>query len=152
MSSSLRPFRTPPALLISSTASWAPFFMYAPVGALLPEMGTTMPSLTGPDAPEAPLSSLLSNPPPHPAVVKTTAEATLSRIMFRVLSLIVWLSLIVMVDCLRATRPSDRFSPNRQCNMTCYMGFRQRSPGMSAHQLSLIHISEPTRLGMISYA
>src|SRR5207253_1683558 len=60
-SSSLRPPSTPPALLISPTATLAPFWPSVPTPAVGPDRVSIMPSLT--DGPPAAVGLLLEVPP-----------------------------------------------------------------------------------------
>ena len=76
---SLRP-STPPALLISSTASWAPFFMYGPIAASEPLSGVSMPSLMSPAAePPPPEPDVEERLPPPQAVRPSTVTAAAAR-------------------------------------------------------------------------
>src|SRR5450756_492755 len=52
----------------------------------------------------------------------------------------------------RLGRPAIVFAPNKTLAAQLYSEFREFFPNNAVEYLSLIHISEPTRLGMISYA
>ncbi len=70
---SLRP-STPPLALISSTASWAPSFMYGPMAAELPVSGVSMPSLRVAELLPPPEASPVRSPP-HAVRVSPSAMA-----------------------------------------------------------------------------
>ena len=75
MARSLRPLM-PPAALISSTAIWAPFFMYGPMAAEEPLRGVSMPSLMSPPAePESELDEESERPPPQAASPRVSVAA-----------------------------------------------------------------------------